>query len=91
MEQYVKGFKGFTPVKMCGLSPLASFYLSRWHALATQSLNTSLQIQKCGGRDSVKTLGDTRVEAKAERLTHTLGDVEMDTRCKERGTPRYIA
>ena len=26
MEQYVKGFKGFTPVKMCGLSPLASFY-----------------------------------------------------------------
>ena len=28
MEQYVKGFKGFTPVKMCGLSPLASFYVS---------------------------------------------------------------
>ena len=28
MEQYVKGFKGFTPVKMCGLSPLASFYLT---------------------------------------------------------------
>ena len=28
MEQYVKGFKGFTPVKMCGLSPLASFYLA---------------------------------------------------------------
>ena len=27
MEQYVKGFKGFTPVKMCGLSPLASFYV----------------------------------------------------------------
>ena len=27
MEQYIKGFKGFTPVKMCGLSPLASFYL----------------------------------------------------------------
>ena len=27
MEQHVKGFKGFTPVKMCGLSPLASFYL----------------------------------------------------------------
>ena len=26
MEQYVKGFKGFTPVKICGLSPLASFY-----------------------------------------------------------------
>ena len=26
MEQYIKGFKGFTPVKMCGLSPLASFY-----------------------------------------------------------------
>ena len=26
MEQYVKGFKGFTPVKMCGLSPLASFF-----------------------------------------------------------------
>ena len=26
MEQYVKGFKGFTPVKMCGLSPLARFY-----------------------------------------------------------------
>ena len=26
MEQYVKGFKGFTPVEMCGLSPLASFY-----------------------------------------------------------------
>ena len=26
MEQYVKGFKGFTPVRMCGLSPLASFY-----------------------------------------------------------------
>ena len=25
MEQYVKGFKGFTSVKMCGLSPLASF------------------------------------------------------------------
>ena len=30
MEQYVKGFKGFTPVKMCGLSPLASFYLSHY-------------------------------------------------------------
>ena len=28
MEQYVKGFKGFTPVKMCGLSPLASFYFA---------------------------------------------------------------
>ena len=28
MEQYVKGFKGFTPVEMCGLSPLASFYLN---------------------------------------------------------------
>ena len=27
MEQYIKGFKGFTPVKMCGLSPLASFYV----------------------------------------------------------------
>ena len=26
MEQHVKGFKGFTLVKMCGLSPLASFY-----------------------------------------------------------------
>ena len=26
MEQYIKGFKGLTPVKMCGLSPLASFY-----------------------------------------------------------------
>ena len=26
MEQYIKGFKGFTPVRMCGLSPLASFY-----------------------------------------------------------------
>ena len=30
MEQYVKGFKGFTPVKMCGLSPLASFYFSNY-------------------------------------------------------------
>ena len=29
MEQYIKGFKGFTPVKMCGLSPLASFYLNK--------------------------------------------------------------
>ena len=26
MEQYVKDFQGFTPVKMCGVSPLASFY-----------------------------------------------------------------
>ena len=26
MEQYIKGFKGFTPVKICGLSPLKSFY-----------------------------------------------------------------
>ena len=30
MEQYIKGFKGFTPVKMCGLSPLASCYLLCW-------------------------------------------------------------
>ena len=29
MEQYVKGFKGFTPLKMCGLSPLAGFYKNR--------------------------------------------------------------
>ena len=28
MEQYVKGFIGFTSVKMCGLSPLASFYFN---------------------------------------------------------------
>ena len=28
MEQYVKGLKGFTPVTMCGLSPLASFYFN---------------------------------------------------------------
>ena len=28
MEQYIKGFKGFTPVKVCGLSPLASFYIA---------------------------------------------------------------
>ena len=30
MEQYIKGFKGFTPVKMCGLSHLASFYFGLW-------------------------------------------------------------
>ena len=35
MEQYVKGFKGFTPLKMCGLSPLASFnvILIKWFLL----------------------------------------------------------
>ena len=26
MEKYIKGFKGFMPVKICGLSPLTSFY-----------------------------------------------------------------
>ena len=35
MEQYVKGFKGFTPVKMCGLSPLASFYANDFSLFAS--------------------------------------------------------
>ena len=38
MEQYIKGFKGFTPVKMCGLSPLASFYFGLW---APKRVNSS--------------------------------------------------
>ena len=39
MEQYVKGFKGFTPVKMCGLSPLASFYISLIRNSLQEELN----------------------------------------------------
>ena len=34
MEQCVKGFKGFTPVEMCGLSPLASFYFDTISSLS---------------------------------------------------------
>ena len=35
MEQYIKGFQGFTPVKMCGLSPLASFLY--WHVITPRA------------------------------------------------------
>lgn len=38
----------------------------------------------------VEMLADTLGEAKAERLSYTLSDVEMATRCKERGIARYI-
>ena len=35
MEQYIKGFQRFTPVKMCGLSPLASFLY--WYVITPRA------------------------------------------------------
>ena len=46
MEQYIKGFKGFTPVKMSGLSPLASFNIAEvWSELSwtiSEGMNNAL-------------------------------------------------
>ena len=44
MEQYIKGFRGFTPVKMCGLSPLASFYFIIVIIIIRRSLESIKQV-----------------------------------------------
>ena len=72
MEQYVKGFKGFTPVEMCGLSPLASFYFISQSTISQSTVSFRFASQSTVSRENLE-----------KSVCIALGRVQYDTKTSQ--------